>query len=99
MITINDYGEFIAAINNHDVCLVKIGAEWCGQCKVVQKNIEDIEKLHSDVYFINVDADEAEDIIEKFNIRNIPVTIVIKKGQVDSKVIGIQSQAELESRL
>jgi len=99
MITIDDYGEFITAINDHDVCLVKIGAEWCGQCKVVQKTIEDIEKSHSDVYFINVDADEAEDIIEKFNIRNIPVTIVIKKGQVDSRVVGIQSQAELESRL
>ena len=99
METINNYGGLIRTIGEHDVCLVKIGAEWCGQCKVLQKTIEDIEKSRSDVYFINVDADEAEDIIEEFNIRNIPVTLVIKKSRVDSKVVGIQSRAELESRL
>lgn len=96
---INNYEEFIKAINTHDICLVKIGTAWCGPCKVVQKNIEDIEKLHSNVYFIDVDAEEADEIVEKFGVRNVPVVLVIKNGQVDSKSVGVQTQAQLEDRI
>jgi thiol-disulfide isomerase/thioredoxin len=64
MITINNYEDLQKAIEEHVVCLVKIGASWCGPCKVIQKNIESIEELYPDVYFIDVEADQAEDIVE-----------------------------------
>lgn len=99
MVVINKLDDFNKAIEEHELCLVKIGTTWCGPCKVVQKNIEDIEKLHSDVYFIDVDAEEADDIVEKYGVRNVPVVLVIKNGEVDSKTVGVQTQAQLEDRL
>ena len=99
MVTINNYADFISAINEHEVCLVKIGAEWCGPCKVVQKNIENIEKSYDTVYFIDVDAEKAEEIVDKFNVRNIPVILVIKNGQVDTKTVGLQTELQLKNRL
>ena len=99
MVTINDINEFNKAIQEHDECLVKIGTSWCGPCKIVEKNIEDIEKSHTDVYFINVDAMEADEIAEKYDVRNVPVTLVIKNGEVVSREVGLQSQADLEDRL
>lgn len=99
MITINNYGDFIKAIGEHEVCLVKIGASWCGPCKVVQKNIESIENSHKNVYFIDVEADEADEIVDKFSIRNIPVVLVIKNGVVDSRTVGVQTIEQLEERI
>lgn len=99
MVTINNYADFITAINEHATCLVKIGAEWCGPCKVVQKNIENIEKAYNNVYFIDVNAEDAEEIVDKFNVRNIPVVLVIKDGQVDTKTVGLQTEAQLKDRL
>ncbi len=99
MIEINNYADFIKIIQEHDECLVKIGTSCCGPCKIVQKNIEDIEKWHSDVCFISVDAENADEIVEKFNIRNVPVVLVIKKGTVVSKTVGLQTQDQLEERL
>ncbi len=99
MVVINKLDDFNKAIEEHDLCLVKIGAAWCGPCKVVQKNIQDIEKSHSNVYFIDVDAEEADDIVEKYGVRNIPVVLVIKNGEVASKTVGVQTQAQLEDRL
>lgn len=99
MVKISNYADFITAIQEHDVCLVKIGAPWCGPCKVLQKNIEDIEESHSDVYFIDVDVDEADEIVEKFEVRGIPVVLVIKDGRVTSRTVGLQTQADLEDRL
>jgi len=100
MVTINKYDELKSALASHDECLVKIGTSSCGPCKMVQKNMEDIEKFHSDVYFIDVDAEESDDrIIEEFSVRNVPVTLVIKNGEVVSRQVGLQTQAQLEERL
>lgn len=99
MVKISNYAGFITAIQEHETCLVKIGAPWCGPCKVLQKNIEDIEEYHKDVYFIDVDVDEADEIVDKFDIRGVPVVLVIKNGKVDSRTVGLQTQADLEDRL
>lgn len=99
MKTINDINEFNKTINEHDICVVKIGTSWCGPCKVVQKTLEDVEKLHTDVYFIDVDAEEADEIVDEYNVRNVPVVLVIKNGEVDSRTVGVQSQADIEDRL
>lgn len=99
MVIINELDKLKKAFTEHDLCVVKIGASWCGPCKEVQKNIENIEKLHSDVYFIDVDAEEADEIVDEYNVRNVPVVLVIKNGEVDSKTVGVQTQAQLEDRL
>lgn len=99
MVIINELDKLKEAFTEHDLCVVKIGTSWCGPCKVVQKNIEDIEKLHSDVYFIDVDAEEADEIVDEYNVRNVPVVLVIKNGEVDSRTTGVQTQAQLEDRL
>ena len=99
MVLINELDKFNTAIEEHDLCMVKIGTPWCGPCKVVQQNIEDIEKSHSDVYFINCNADEADEIDEKYGVRSVPVVLVIKNGKVVSSSVGIQTQVQLEERL
>ena len=100
MVVINNLDDFNKAVEEHNICLVKIGTTWCGPCKVVQKNIENIEKQHSDVYFINIDADEADDeILEKYSVRNVPVILFINNGELISKEIGILTEAQLEDKL
>lgn len=100
MVIINKYDELKEAFASHDECLVKIGTSWCGPCKIVQKNMENIEKFHSDVYFIDINAEDADDkIIEEYQIRNVPVTLVIKNGELISKQVGLQTETDLEERL
>lgn len=99
MITIKNIDEYKKLIANNNTCLVKIGAPWCNQCKIVSANIEDIQAFHSDTCFIDIDADEVEDVVSMYNIRNIPVVLVIRNGEVVSRATGIQNQAQLEDML
>lgn len=93
--------EDLEKVNSlNSLCFLKIGAPWCGPCKVLNKIIDDVEKEHSDILFLKINVDDCEeDLIDKFGVRNIPVTIVLKGDQIQSKEIGIQTKDQIESRL
>ena len=100
MVSIKTYDELISIISLNETCFLKIGASWCNPCKVLHKNIEDVEQNQPDIKFIEIDADDCDqNLLDKFEVRNIPVTIVIKNGQVQSKDVGIQTQSQIENRL
>ena len=100
MITINKYDELKQAFESHSKCLVKIGTPWCGPCKMVQERIENIEKHHSDICFINVNADDVDDeILDEFQVRNVPVVLFVENGEVVSRRTGLLSESDLEDTL
>jgi thioredoxin 1 len=98
---IKNYDEFISFKEDSKEVLhvVKIGAEWCGPCKVVSKMISNLDKeLVGDTMFAEVDIEEEEndDIVTEFGIRNIPVILFIKDGNVLEKKVGTIKQNELQ---
>lgn len=99
MIGIYSIEKYKEAITEHEVCMVKIGTTWCGPCKVVQKNIQSIEKEYPNVYFIDVDAEEASEISDLYDIHTVPAVLVIKNGEVISQTFGLQTKEQLEKRL
>lgn len=88
MVKINNIEEFDNLIKD-GVCLVKVGSEFCGPCKVTAKNIESVEKDYPNVKFIDVDAEENEDVSEKLNIRNIPTLIKFVDGVEERRSTGL----------
>ena len=58
-----------------NVKLLKFGAEWCGPCGVMDKRLENFDKCELIKY--SVDDDENEELVDKYNIRNIPVLIIV----------------------
>jgi len=54
--------------------VLKFGADWCGPCSVLHKKLEDF----NDCEVVKYDVDEIEeDLLEKYRIRNIPVTLLV----------------------
>ena len=98
---IKNYDEFISFKEDSKEVLhvVKIGAEWCGPCKVVSKMISNLDKeLVGDTIFAEIDIEEEgnDDIVNEFGIRNIPVILFIKDGNVLEKKVGTIKQSELQ---
>ena len=74
--------------------IIKIGAQWCGPCRVLDKELEKITTIPIEKY----DADESPEICEMFNIRNIPVLIFLNdSGEEIHRIIGTTTASKIES--
>lgn len=77
--------------NKDALHIVKVGAEWCGPCKVVSKMISNLnQELIGNTMFAEVDIEEEgnDDIVTEFGIRNIPVILVFKENELVEKKVG-----------
>lgn len=77
--------------------VIKIYSDICGPCKVLEKNLTLAGVLHES---INILSEEAEDIIEKYEIRSVPTLLVFNNdGKLHSKYVGVVGVDYLKSLL
>lgn len=77
--------------------VIKFGSDWCHPCKVLNKNFDKFTKC--EVVKYNVD-DVDEELLQKYKIRNIPVTILVdENGEEMQRWIGVFNLSELEEKL
>lgn len=73
--------------------ILKFSATWCGPCKALAKQLEgvDLPIIHYDV-----DSDEAEPFIEKYNIRNVPVLVFTDdSGNELNRIVGFVNKQKV----
>ena len=61
--------------------VIKIGAEWCMPCKVLGKALDKFDKCEIAKY----DVEEDDEVVEKYGVRNIPVTILLDDNENEVK--------------
>lgn len=76
--------------------VLKFGAEWCSQCKAMDKELKE-HPLIIEPKIINVD--DEEDLVDKYNIKNIPTILVINNEEVIKTWIGRTSSKEINDFL
>lgn len=66
---------------NTSCSLLKFGAKWCGPCQEVRPKVQSwlAEEAPECIAVFEADADEAEDLFEKFKIRSLPTFVVLRK--------------------
>lgn len=77
--------------------IIKFGADWCGPCKVLNKKLEDF----TDCEVVKYDVDEVEDdLLQKYQIRNIPVTILVDENENEiQRWVGVFNVDEISDKI
>ena len=89
ILKIKNLEEFDELVTKNEKVVLKAGADWCGPCKVLENTLKNLDKNEiTDTVIAEFDVDEAEDIVNKLGIRNIPVLFFYKGGEENDKVIG-----------
>jgi len=77
--------------------IIYVSAPWCGPCKMMKpifnKFVESQgDKITSEI----VNADENQELLAKYAVRNIPTFIFEQDGEVVEKIVGVISLIKLE---
>lgn len=77
--------------------ILKFGADWCMPCKVLNKKLEDF----TDCEVVKYDVDDVdEELLEKYRIRNIPVTILVDDNEEEiQRWVGVFDVNEISNKI
>ncbi len=76
--------------------LVDFFATWCGPCKMVAPEVEQLAKDYEGKAAVyKLDVDEAEAVAMKYKVMSIPTLIFFKDGQEVERIRGAVSRMEL----
>ncbi|MBL7765677.1 MAG: thioredoxin fold domain-containing protein [Chitinophagaceae bacterium] len=92
--------EFNNAISGNIPVLVDFNAVWCGPCKQIKPILDDLAKTYSKkLKVMYVDIDVNKSLADEMKIRNIPLMIYYKNGEVVTNIEGFTDKERLISIL
>ena len=76
--------------------ILKFESDSCPQCKALSATLERITKEYkTDMKSINIEEDNNQDLIRKYNIRSIPTLIFLNEDQEYNRLVGNQPYATI----
>ena len=76
--------------------ILKFESDSCPQCKALSVTLERISKENKiDIKNIDIEEDNNQDLIRKYNIRSIPTLIFLNENQEYNRLVGNQSYATI----
>lgn len=79
---------------NDELCIIDFFATWCGPCKMLAPNLEEIEEEQG-INVFKIDVDESSDLARKFGITVVPTLFLLKNKKVLSSNQGYLSVDDL----
>ena len=86
-------------LNSDKPVLVDFYADWCGPCKMMAPVVEELAELYDGKAKVGkLNVDNNEEIAMKYGVMSIPTLLVIKNGQVEAKMVGVQKREDIDGR-
>lgn len=83
-------------ITSKGVVLVDFWATWCGPCKRMAPNVEEIATEYKGKVTVGkVDVDECQELATRFGIMSIPTLIVFKDGEKKEVLVGYRLKMQI----
>ena len=64
--------------------ILKFSASWCGPCRVFANTFKKVSEMeeYKDIEFksIDIESDEGELYVEKYNIRSVPTILILDEN-------------------
>lgn len=83
--------NFEELIKKKEITVVKLGADFCQPCKVLETKIDELAEKLPEVNFIKIDVEDEPEIATALRIRNVPVLLYYKDGELKDKTVGLVS--------
>jgi thioredoxin 1 len=87
-------------LENTQPVLVEISADWCGTCHIMAPVLEKLAvEFDGQIKFGRLDVDANERTAKAYGMRELPLLLFFKDGQLVDYVMGVVSRNTLEKKL
>ncbi len=89
-------GNFEEVIKSDKLVIIDFWATWCGPCRALAPIMDELSNEYEGKVVIGkCDTDENNDIAMQFGVRNIPMLVFLKNGEVVETLVGLQRKNDL----
>jgi thioredoxin 1 len=94
--TEQDFDEIV--MKNDKPVLVDFWAPWCAPCKALAPTLDELAKEYADeMEIVKVDIDANPKLAERFEVRGIPLLLIVKDGAETARAFGTMSRSRLDA--
>ena len=86
-------------LNAKEPVLVDVWSPWCGPCKMLSPIGDEVAEEAQGCSVGKVNADENQELVNRFHIMSIPTLLVFKNGELVNKSVGLISKDEVKALL
>jgi thioredoxin 1 len=80
--------------------VIDFWATWCGPCQRMSPIVEELSHEYEGKAVIGkYNVDEGEDLVAEYGIRNIPVLLFLKGGELVHKMVGAAPKAQVAEQI
>ena len=77
--------------------IIDFWATWCGPCRALSPIMDELaEQYKEEVVIGKCNTDEDNDLAMQFGVRNIPMLVFLKNGELVETLVGLQRKPDLE---
>ena len=92
--------NFESLINGNQLVVIDFWAPWCGPCRALSPIIEDLAEEYKDKAVIGkCDTDENNDIAVQFGVKNIPMLVFLKNGELKDVLVGLVKKEDIVEKI
>ena len=89
-------GNFEQVISTDKLVIIDFWATWCGPCRALSPIMDELaEEYKDEVVIAKCDTEENNEIAMQFGVRNIPMLVFMKNGEVVDTRVGLQRKGDL----
>jgi thiol-disulfide isomerase/thioredoxin len=93
-----DSKQLNALKSSSEKSIVVFSASWCGPCKILSQNIDQVKAKLPNAKIYKIDVDENNDLALDENIQSVPTVLYLGNKEPITKK-GVQTVGELLSHL
>ncbi|MGN1415005.1 MAG: thioredoxin [Anaerovoracaceae bacterium] len=75
--------------------LVDFWASWCGPCKMIAPEVEQVAMERDDIKVCKVNVDEEGELSIRYGVMSIPTLLLFQNGEVVTTAIGYRKKDEI----
>ena len=75
--------------------LVDFWASWCGPCKMIAPEVEQVAMERDDIKVCKVNVDEEGELSIRYGVMSIPTLLIFQNGEVVTTAFGYRKKDEI----